>query len=92
MTDVWSHASGMADGDQLLYRNLHEVFAERDAERRWKAIERTYAEDLTFIDPEGEVVGRTVEHRDALQVVGTPDNSAPWVGPNIRRANDNEMF
>jgi hypothetical protein len=50
--------NGMADGDQLLHNNLHEVFSERDPERRWKAIERTYAEDVTFVDPEGEVVGR----------------------------------
>jgi hypothetical protein len=48
----------MADGTELLHSNLHEVFAERDPERRWEAIERTYAEDVTFIDPEGEVVGR----------------------------------
>jgi hypothetical protein len=48
----------MADGMQLLHNNLHEVFAERDPERRRAAIERTYTEDVTFIDPEGEVVGR----------------------------------
>lgn len=44
--------------------------------------------DIWLMDDEG----KAVEHWDALQVVGTPDNSAPWVGPNISRANDNEMF
>jgi hypothetical protein len=48
----------MADGEELLHKNLHEVFSERDPDRRWEAIEETYAEDVTFIDPEGEVVGR----------------------------------
>ncbi|MGY2736658.1 nuclear transport factor 2 family protein [Sphingomonas sp. UYP23] len=36
--------------------------------------------------------GRVVEHWDALQIVGTPENSAPWVGLNIPRANPHEMF
>ena len=40
------------------YLNLHRVFAERDPNDRRTAIERTYAEDVKFIDPEGEVVGR----------------------------------
>jgi SnoaL-like domain len=48
----------MPDAKQLLHSNLHEVFAERDPERRRAAIDRTYAEDVRFIDPEGEVVGR----------------------------------
>ncbi len=36
--------------------------------------------------------GRAVEHWDALQLVGDPTNSAPWVGSNIPRANSNGMF
>ena len=36
--------------------------------------------------------GRAVEHWDALQLVGDPENSAPWVGPNVPRANANGMF
>ena len=48
----------MPDAKELLHRNLHEVFSERDPERRRAAIERTYTEDVTFIDPEGAVVGR----------------------------------
>jgi predicted SnoaL-like aldol condensation-catalyzing enzyme len=36
--------------------------------------------------------GKAVEHWDALELVGDPKNSAPWVGPNIPRANPNSMF
>jgi len=36
--------------------------------------------------------GRVLEHWDTLQLVGDPKNSAPWVGPNIPRANPNGMF
>lgn len=48
----------MPDAKELLYINLHEVFGERDPDARRAAIERAYAEDVRFIDPEGEVVGR----------------------------------
>jgi hypothetical protein len=44
--------------NELLTANLHDVFSERDPDARRVAIERTYAEDVTFIDSEGEVVGR----------------------------------
>src|SRR4029077_7007041 len=47
----------MSDAAELLYMTLHEVFSERDPERRRAAIERTYTEDVRFIDPEGESVG-----------------------------------
>jgi predicted SnoaL-like aldol condensation-catalyzing enzyme len=33
-----------------------------------------------------------IEHWDTLQAVGDPKNSAPWVGPNVPRANPNGMF
>lgn len=36
--------------------------------------------------------GRVLEHWDTLQLVGDPKNSAPWVAPNIPRANPNGMF
>jgi predicted SnoaL-like aldol condensation-catalyzing enzyme len=36
--------------------------------------------------------GRAIEHWDTLQLVGDPKNSAPWVAPNVPRANPNEMF
>ena len=36
--------------------------------------------------------GKAVEHWDTLQLVGDPSNSAPWVAPNIPRANPHGMF
>jgi predicted SnoaL-like aldol condensation-catalyzing enzyme len=36
--------------------------------------------------------GKAVEHWDTLQLVGNPQNSAPWVGLNIPSANSNGMF
>jgi predicted SnoaL-like aldol condensation-catalyzing enzyme len=36
--------------------------------------------------------GRAIEHWDTLQLVGDPKNSAPWVAPNVPRANPNGMF
>jgi hypothetical protein len=47
----------MPEAKELLHSNLHEVFSERNPERRWAAIGRTYTEDVTFIDPDGEFVG-----------------------------------
>lgn len=36
--------------------------------------------------------GRAIEHWEAVQLVGTPENSAPWLGPNIPRANTNGVL
>jgi predicted SnoaL-like aldol condensation-catalyzing enzyme len=36
--------------------------------------------------------GKAVEHWDTLQLVGTRENSAPLIAPNIPRANANAMF
>lgn len=36
--------------------------------------------------------GKAIEHWDTLQLAGDPENSAPWVAPNIPRANPNGMF
>jgi predicted SnoaL-like aldol condensation-catalyzing enzyme len=44
--------------------------------------------DIYRMDAEG----KAVEHWDTLQLVGTPQNSAPIIGPNIPRANANRMF
>jgi predicted SnoaL-like aldol condensation-catalyzing enzyme len=44
--------------------------------------------DIYKMDAEG----KAIEHWDALQLVGDPKNSAPWVAPNIPRANLNGMF
>ena len=44
--------------------------------------------DIFRMDAEG----KAIEHWDVLQLVGNPKNSAPWVAPNIPRANPNGMF
>ncbi len=63
----------MPDASALLYANLHEVFSERDPEARRAAIERTYAEDVKFIDPEAEVVGRQALNNRAQELLdGAP--------------------
>ena len=38
------------------------------------------------------VEGKAIEHWDTLQLVGTRQNSAPLIAPNIPRANANGMF
>jgi hypothetical protein len=47
----------MATVAELMRANLLDVFNERDDERRAKAIATTYADDVTFADPEGVVTG-----------------------------------
>ena len=65
----------MADAKELLYSNLHDVFSERDPEKRRPAIERTYHEDVRFIDPEGEVVGRQALNQRAQKILdGAPSD------------------
>jgi predicted SnoaL-like aldol condensation-catalyzing enzyme len=44
--------------------------------------------DIYRMDAEG----KAVEHWDTLQLVGSPQNSAPIIAPNIPRANANDMF
>jgi ketosteroid isomerase-like protein len=43
--------------EKLMHANLLEVFGERDAVKRMEAIRRTYTEDVTAVDPEGQVDG-----------------------------------
>jgi hypothetical protein len=62
----------MPDAEELLRSNLLEVFSERDPERRWAAIERTYTEDVRFIDPEGEYVGRQALNDQAQKLLDGP--------------------
>jgi hypothetical protein len=58
----------MPDADELLSMN-REVFSERDPEKRRAAIERTYAEDVRFVDPEAEVVGRQALNDRAQRIL-----------------------
>jgi len=58
----------MPDAAELLQMNLR-VFSERDPEKRRAAIERTYAEDVRFIDPGGESVGREALNDRAQKIL-----------------------
>jgi predicted SnoaL-like aldol condensation-catalyzing enzyme len=44
--------------------------------------------DIYKMDAEGQAI----EHWDCLQVVGAPNDAAPWLGPNVPRANSHSMF
>src|SRR5260370_4115610 len=44
--------------------------------------------DIYKMDADGKAIG----HWDTLQVVGTPENSAPWFAPDIPSPNKNGMF
>ena len=75
---------------ELLHANLHEVFTEREPNARRAAIERTYAEDVRFIDAEAEVVGReAVNERVHQLVAGVPaeflleEDGPPYVAGDV---------
>jgi len=68
----------MPDAEELLHSNLREVFSQRDPERRWAAIERTYTEDVTFIDPDGEFVGRQALSDQAQKLLDGPLAGFPF--------------
>lgn len=75
---------------ELLHSNLHEVFSERDPARRWTAIERTYTEDVKFIDPEGAFVGRQSLNDQAQKLLDgvmagfvLEEDGPPYVGTDI---------
>ncbi len=77
----------MPDAKELLHSNLHEVFSERDPGRRWAAIERTYTEDVRFVEPEGEFVGWQALSDQAQKLLDGPlagfmheEDGAPYVG------------
>ena len=68
---------------ELLHANLHDVFGNRDATARREAIERVYAEDVVFTDPEGAVTGwDALEAKAAGLVDDAPESFAfAEVGP-----------
>lgn len=62
---------------ELLSANLHEVFGNRDSASRRAAIERVYAEDVSFTDLEGEVRGwDALEAKAAGLLGGAPESFA----------------
>jgi hypothetical protein len=58
----------MPDAAELLQMN-RDVFSERDPEKRRAAIELTYTEDVRFIDPDGESVGREAINDRAQKIL-----------------------
>jgi hypothetical protein len=69
--------------EALMRATLHDVFGERDRERRRAAIARTYAADVRFKDAEGVVVGHDALDAKAQRIlddapgfVFTPDGPA----------------
>ena len=66
----------------LMHANLLEVFAERNPERRWAAIERTYTEDVAFLDPDEVVQGRAALSAKAQRILdGAPGFVFAPAGP-----------
>ncbi|WP_420369559.1 nuclear transport factor 2 family protein [Curtobacterium sp. L1-20] len=66
----------MATVTELLTANLHDVFGNADAAARRSAIERTYASDVVFTDPEGTVVGwDALEQKAAGLLASAPAGS-----------------
>jgi SnoaL-like protein len=55
--------------ESLMKANLHEVFGERDPQRRAAAVDRTYTEGVVFSDPEGVVVGREAVNAKAQRLL-----------------------
>lgn len=76
--------------ETLMLANLLGVFNERDGAKRRAAVERTYAEDVRWVDAEGVTVGRAALEQKcvALQenlgesqfVAATPVRTLPGFG------------
>ena len=72
----------MATVADLMHANLFEVFAERDADRRRAAIERTYAPDVRFADPDAVVTGRdAIDEKAGGLLAQSPDFVFSAAGP-----------
>jgi hypothetical protein len=64
----------MAEIAELMQANLLEVFGERDPQRRRAAIDRVYAADVRFSDPDEVVIGRAALDAKAQRILdGAPD-------------------
>ncbi|MET7356443.1 nuclear transport factor 2 family protein [Streptomyces mirabilis] len=54
---------------ELAYKNLLEVFGERDPQARARVIKEIYTEDVTFSDPDEVVVGWNALDRKAQRLL-----------------------
>jgi hypothetical protein len=59
----------MPETADLMRANLLEVFGQRDPAKRRAAIERTYAADVTFADPEEVVTGHDALDAKAQKIL-----------------------
>jgi hypothetical protein len=67
--------------ENLLVRNLHEVFGERDPARRLTAIEAIFDRDCLFSDPRGRHVGhRALEEAVVALQAQFPDHVFSQIG------------
>ena len=67
--------------ENLLVRNLHEVFGERDPSRRTTAIEAIFDRDCLFSDPHGRHVGhRGLEDAVVAHHAQFPDHVFSQIG------------
>ena len=73
----------MPTARELLDANLHEVFNNRDAAARRAVIDRIYAEDAVFTDPEGSTVGRDEIDRKAGGLLETAPAEFQFVEDSI---------
>jgi hypothetical protein len=96
------HPRGWADQDERIQRHAgrEEVasqqpargVSERDPGRRWAAIERTYTEDVRFVEPEGEFVGWQALSDQAQKLLDGPlagfvheEDGPPYVWATLPR-------
>ncbi len=87
--DYIQHNPLIADGSVALGQYFGQLT--RAHERARVVVHRIMAVgDYVFAHVDND--GKAVEHWDTLQLVGNPTNSAPWVAPNIPRANPQGMF
>jgi hypothetical protein len=72
----------MAEIADLMHANLLEVFGERDPQRRRAAIDRVYAADVKFADPDEVVIGRDALDAKAQKILDeAPDFVFSHAGP-----------
>ena len=79
----WVGLRGIAAGDFVwLHSNFLNIFNDDPQDTGIVGV------DMFKLNDEG----RAIEHWEVLQIVGTPDNAAPWLAPNIKTSNSNGIL
>lgn len=78
----------MASVSDLLTANLHDVFGNRDPESRRAAIERSFARDVRFTDPEGTAVGWDALEQKAAALLDQVPGAFQFVEEGRRYVSD----